>query len=81
METYSKIMEWVWLTLGIATTILITILGLNDGFTESVTWLYAASGLCFAMYFVRRFGRKRLQKMHEYKMEQMKKEKASKKKS
>lgn len=73
-------MEWVWLTLGIATAILITILGLNDGFTESITWLYAASALCFAMFLMRRFGRKRLHKMHQYKMEQMKKQQQEAKK-
>jgi uncharacterized membrane protein YuzA (DUF378 family) len=61
MNTYNRIMEFFWLSMGIAITILVTIMCFKENFASwAVYYLFALAALMF--FFFRRFMRKRMEK-------------------
>lgn len=64
MNKYNRIMEKVWLVLGVATTIMVTYAVFEQGWDKWKMY-YIFPGLAFLMWWGRSFSRKRLSKMAE----------------
>lgn len=73
MQFYNKIMLYFWLAAGFVILIGVTIMGFMDGF-EIWTYYYLFAGLCFLMFFVRRWMMKRYEKHLKWLEEQNEKE-------
>lgn len=80
MEAYNKIMQIIWLILGFGIIILVTVMGLLQGFDRWAGYYWLA-GIVLVFYFIRRFMLKRMEKHQEFLMkkeEEMKQQKAPK---
>lgn len=71
MNTYNKIMEWFWLSLGILIIVSVTIFGFMEGFDRWV-YYYGLSVFAFGFYFLRRWMRRRMEKHLQWLEEQKK---------
>jgi len=71
MHTYNKIMIYFWLTTSIILFIIITYLGITEGFKSWAPY-YVAAFLAFFMYFMRKWMMKRADKHMQYLEEQEK---------
>jgi uncharacterized membrane protein len=69
MESYNKVMQFFWLAMGVVLTVVITFLGFKEGFGKWVGY-YLMAGLCFLMYFVKRWMMKRMEKHNAWIQEQ-----------
>ena len=65
MNKYNKIMLYLWLTVAIASAIIITFKGISEGFERWYSY-YIISAISFFMYIVRRWMIKRMEKRLEY---------------
>ena len=65
MNKYNKIMLYLWLTVAIASAIIITFKGISEGFERWYSY-YIISAISFFMYIVRRWMIKRMEKHLEY---------------
>ena len=65
MNKYNKIMLYLWLTVAIASAIIVTFKGISEGFERWYSY-YVISGISFFMYIVRRWMIKRMEKHLEY---------------
>lgn len=61
MKTYNKIMEWFWLSVSILILIVVTVMGIRDGFDRWVFY-YAFALMAGLTYLMRRFMRRRMEK-------------------
>lgn len=61
MQFYNKIMTWFWLFMGFVSSVIVTYMGIKQGFG---IWLvyYTFSIVSFGMYFLRRWMTKRMEK-------------------
>ena len=73
MQFYNKIMLYFWIAAGFVILIGVTIMGFMDGF-EIWMYYYLFAGLCFLMFFVRRWMMKRYEKHLKWLEEQNEKE-------
>lgn len=69
MKTYIRIMEIFWLSASILTFIMVTIMCLKENFASWAPY-YTFSVLALAVYFVRRFMRKRMERHQQWLNEQ-----------
>ena len=65
MNKYNKFMVYLWLTVAIASAIIVTFKGISEGFERWYSY-YVISGISFFMYIVRRWMIKRMEKHLEY---------------
>ena len=65
MNKYNKFMLYLWLTVAIASAIIVTFKGISEGFERWYSY-YVISGISFFMYIVRRWMLKRMEKHLEY---------------
>jgi SNF family Na+-dependent transporter len=65
MNKYNKFMVYLWLTVAIASAIIVTYKGISEGFERWYSY-YVISGISFFMYIVRRWMIKRMEKHLEY---------------
>jgi SNF family Na+-dependent transporter len=65
MNKYNKIMLYLWLTVAIASAIIVTFKGISEGFERWYSY-YIISAISFFMYIVRRWMIKRMEKHLEY---------------
>ncbi len=65
MNKYNKFMVYLWLTVAIASAIIVTFKGISEGFERWYSY-YVISGISFFMYIVRRWMLKRMEKHLEY---------------
>ena len=65
MNKYNKFMVYLWLTVAIASSIIVTYKGISEGFERWYSY-YVISGISFFMYVVRRWMLKRMEKHLEY---------------
>jgi SNF family Na+-dependent transporter len=65
MNKYNKFMLYLWLTVAIASAIIVTFKGISEGFERWYSY-YVISGISFFMYIVRRWMIKRMEKHLEY---------------
>jgi hypothetical protein len=65
MNKYNKFMVYLWLTVAIASAIIVTFKGISEGFERWYSY-YIISGISFFMYVVRRWMLKRMEKHLEY---------------
>ena len=65
MNKYNKFMVYLWLTVAIASAIIVTYKGISEGFERWYSY-YVISGISFFMYIVRRWMLKRMEKHLEY---------------
>ena len=65
MNKYNKFMLYLWLTVAIASGIIVTFKGISEGFERWYSY-YVISGISFFMYIVRRWMIKRMEKHLEY---------------
>lgn len=73
MNGYNKIMEKLWLIITISIALLVTFMGIKEGF--GTWWFYYIFALMtFGTYTLRRFMRKRMEKHMAYLNEQANKE-------
>lgn len=61
MKTYNKIMEIFWLSLAGITSLIVVYLLFTDGWDKNKFYLVFPA-ICFAMFFARRFMRRRMEK-------------------
>lgn len=76
MQLYNKVMSWFWLLVGVASFIIVTYMGIKQGFG---IWLfyYTFSVVAFGMFFLRRWMTKRMEKHMAWLEEQKKQENRS----
>jgi hypothetical protein len=72
MKTYNAIMEKFWLVVAIALLILVTYLGIREGFDRWYPY-YLFPALGFFAYFMRKFMRKRMEKHVDFLEDKLKK--------
>lgn len=65
MGTYNKIMQFVWLGLGIGIIVVVTVLGIIKGFDRWASYYFLAA-IVLVFYFIRRYMMKRMDKHQEY---------------
>lgn len=65
MNKYNKFMLYLWLTVAIGSALLVTFLGISEGFDRWSSY-YVLSGISFFMYIIRRWMMKRMEKHLEY---------------
>lgn len=65
MEKYNKIMQFVWLTIGIGIVVVVTVMGILKGFDRWAAYYWLA-GIVLFFYFVRRYMMKRMEKHQQY---------------
>ena len=65
MNKYNTFMLYLWLVVSIGSVIVITVMGIREGFERWYSY-YIISLLSFFMYFVRRWMMKRMAKHLEY---------------
>ena len=65
MNKYNKFMVYLWLTVAIASAIIVTYKGISEGFERWYSY-YIISAISFFMYIVRRWMIKRMEKHLEY---------------
>lgn len=61
MKTYNKIMELFWLAMGGVTALIVIYLIITEGWSKNQMYLIFP-GICFMMFFARRFMRRRMEK-------------------
>ncbi len=71
MHTYNKIMEKVWLLVGIGALVYGVYMHATTGYGPMVTGFYIATVIAIFYFFARRFMRRRMEKLHEEKGEEM----------
>lgn len=71
MQLYNKIMSKIWLVLGIISLLVVTYMGFKQGF-RLWYFYYLFSATAFAMYFLRRWMTKRMEKHMEWLKQQEK---------
>ena len=69
MKTYNKIMLYFWLILAVAIFIVVTYMGITDGF-KKWRFSYVFAALALFAYLTRRWMMKRMDKHVEYMKEQ-----------
>lgn len=69
MLRLSKIMELFWLLLGVLTLIAVLYLGATQGFQEFKIW-FLFPAVAFAMYFFRRFMRRKMKELEDHQKNQ-----------
>lgn len=65
MKTYNKIMEVFWLSMGAVLTIMVVYMLIADGWDKNSIYLIFP-GICFMMFFARRFMRIRMEKHQKW---------------
>lgn len=65
LSTYNRIMEVFWLSMGAVLTVIVLYMLIADGWDKNVIYL-VFPGICFMMYFARRFMRKRMEKHQKW---------------
>ncbi|MEY4604813.1 MAG: hypothetical protein RIT43_2105 [Bacteroidota bacterium] len=71
MEFYNRIMTYVWLIAGVSIFVMTTFMCFTDDFRKWV-YYYLFSVISFAMYFMKRWMVKRMEKHLKYLEEQQK---------
>ncbi|MCR9174058.1 MAG: hypothetical protein NXI10_16265 [bacterium] len=64
MNTYNKIMLYFWLTAAILIFVIVTIMGIKDGF-DVWAFYYILGGIASMAYLSRRWMMKRMERNHE----------------
>ncbi len=65
MKAYNKIMEAFWLGLAVVTTIIVVYMIISGGWSKNQVYLIFP-GICFMMFFARRFMRRRMEKHQKW---------------
>jgi cell division protein FtsW (lipid II flippase) len=65
MKTYNKIMEAFWLAMGVVLTVVVIYMMVTGGTDKNLVY-FVFPGICFMMFFARRFMRRRMEKHQKW---------------